>query len=122
MLNDGETLVTLVDIEDDEIDTETGDRKIAITKGKQLILNVNLVGIQTMQLGQAQGIEYSYSLKIERILYDEEKFCYFNGHLYEVKGMSKADKSNFMLLNVVKSTNKEVENAVLEWLEANNDL
>lgn len=107
--------VVIADIES-VVDKETGDRYKGVSNGKQLALNVELVGVQTAQLGQAQGVNLSYSVEIPRIQYNNEKYCYFDNQLYEVSSITKAKLPTNMLLNVAKLDDVDIENAIREWL------
>lgn len=113
--------VALVDIES-TTDPLNGDRIRSVKNGKFLALKIDLVGIQTMQLGQSQGTIFSYSLEIARNLYNDEKYCWFANHLFEIKGFGKAKLEANMLLNVSKVEDSDLVKAVKQWIEVNNDL
>lgn len=107
--------VALIDLESST--NLNGDRIRTVKSGKILALKVDIVGIQTMQLGQSQGIIYSYSVEISKKLYKNEKYCWFAGHLYEIKGFGKAKSEVNMLLNVSKVEDSDLVVAVEKWLE-----
>lgn len=111
----GKKLVVIADIES-ILDKETGDRYKGVTNGKKLALNVELVGVQTAQLGQAQGVNLSYSVEIQRIQYNNEKYCYFDEQLYEISSITKAKLPTNMLLNVEKLDDADIESAIKKWL------
>lgn len=111
----GKKLLVLANIETVQ-DVETGDRKKEVTGGKKLINTVELVGIQTAQLGQTQGFNLNYSVEVLRVHYNSEKYLYFDGDLYEIKTTSKAREKNKMLLNVQQSGDNEIKQAVERWL------
>lgn len=112
----GYKLVILADIES-VTDKESGDRYKQVTSARQLALNVELVGVQTQQLGQALGVTLSYSVEIPRIYYNNEKYCYFDNQLYEIKSLSKSKNNTYMNLNVAKLDDSTIENAIQDWLE-----
>lgn len=112
----GYQTVALVDV-DSSMDKETGDLVRFVKRGKLLTLNIDLVGLQTLQLGQSQGIVFSYSVEIPRFQYNQEKFCYFDNTLFEIKGFSKAKQSVNMLLNVAKNDDSDIVSCVESWLE-----
>ena len=113
----GEKAVYIFNMDEDSIDESNGDRVLKVSDCKGLVCFVDLVGIQTQQLGQSQGHKFSYSVEIPRLYYDSEKYCYFNNELYEVQGLGKAKSPSNMLLNVVKSNEQDVFDAIVKWVE-----
>lgn len=97
----------------------TGDRTKVVSRAKVLLKKVELVGVQTAQVGQIQGFNLTDSITVPRINYDGEKFVYFDGNLFEVKTMGKAKLPTEMLLNVQESSDIEAKKAVEEWINAN---
>jgi saccharopine dehydrogenase-like NADP-dependent oxidoreductase len=106
----GKKRIVLADITSNA--DSVGDRHKAISKTKKLVANVELVGINTAQLGQVQGFNLAFSVEIMRVQYDNEKYLYFDGKVYEVKSMSKAKDENNMLLNVEIVYDTEIKNAI----------
>ena len=100
-------------------DTETGDRTKVVTSARVLVDTVDLVGVNTAQLGQIQGFTLSYSVEISRALYKNEKFLYFDGALYEVKTLGKARIPTKMLLNVQALKDDETQTAIEVWINEN---
>lgn len=98
------------------LDAGTGDRTKKVTHGLKLVNNVELVGINTAQLGQQQGFNLTFSVKTYRVFYNGEKYLYFDGNLYEIKSLSKADTPAKMLLNVQKLDDGDIKKAVEDWL------
>jgi len=111
----GKKLYALVNI-GSEVDPLTGDRVKMVTSGKKLVDNVELVGVNTAQLGQAQGFNLSFSVEIFRAFYGHEKYLYFDGNVYEIKHLSKAKQPLKMLLNVQKIQDAEIKAAIERWL------
>ncbi len=93
-----------------------GDRKKSVVRAKVIAANVELVGIQTAQVGQVQGFNLAYSVTVKRVLYVREKFLYFDGALYEIKTMGKAKLPVDMLLNVQVSSDTAAKAAIEEWI------
>lgn len=114
----GKKAVAIVDI-DTVKDTETGDRKDTVTRGVYGTYTVELVGVNTAMLGQSQGFNLSYSVILPRINYDNEKYVYFDGNVYEVKTLSKAKKANEMTLNVQEITDVNKKAVIEEWITNN---
>lgn len=108
--------VAIVDVKS-VTNIENGDRTKEVTNGKILVLKVDLVGIQTLQLGQTQGFNLSYSIEIPRYLYNNEKYCFMDNQLYEVRSMSKAKSEANMLLNVSTLEDATVSAAILSWIK-----
>lgn len=111
----GKKLLVLANVESVQ-NSETGDRIKEVTKGKKLVNTVELVGVQTAQLGQAQGFNFNYSVEILRVQYSKEKYLYFDGDLYEIKSTGKAKEKTKMLLNVQQSGDAEIKQAIVRWL------
>lgn len=112
----GKKFVVIANVETVQ-DLETGDRVQAVTSGKKIAGKVELVGIQTAQLGQSQGFNLSYSIEVLRVHYNNEKYLYFDNNLYEIKSMSKAKEQNKMLLNVQKFDDTKTKLAIERWLK-----
>lgn len=93
-----------------------GDRVYTVSTVQKVICDINLVGIQTQQLGSTQGIAYTNSLEIDKMRFKKQKYAYYDNTLYEIKGRSKA-KDNFkMLLNVVEANDEKVKTAIESYL------
>lgn len=113
----GKQAVAIVDI-DTIKDVETGDRKDVVNKGIYGSYTVDLVGVNTQLLGQSQSFTLSYSIIIPRIIYDNEKYVFFNDILFEVKNLSKAKNETEMLLNVQEIVDVDKKNIVKEWVDS----
>lgn len=111
----GKKAVAIVDI-DTVKDPDTGDRKSVVSRGIYGTYTVELVGVNTAMLGQSQGFNLSYSVILPRINYNNEKYVYFDGELYEVKTLSKAANVNDMTLNVQKLTDADKAAIIKEWI------
>lgn len=101
-------------------DNSNGDRVKAVTSARKLASTVELVGIQTAQVGQSQGFNLAYSIEVSRAHYKKEKFLYFDKQLYEIKTTSKAKLKTKMLLNVEQSNDIEALTAIESYLSAEN--
>lgn len=110
--------VVLVDVKSIQ-KQQNGDRYFDVEKYKVLSLKVDIVGLQTMQLGQAVGQTFSFSIEIPRIQYDNERYCFFESKLYEIKTFSKAKKEQNMLLVVSKVEDEILLRTITKWLEEN---
>jgi len=111
----GKKMVVLADIKS-VLDPNTGDRVKAVEHAKKLVSTVELVGVQTAQLGQSQGFNLAYSVIVNRVHYSNEKYLYFDNTLYEIKSISKAKSPTEMLLNVQRLTDGEIKSAIEKWL------
>ena len=114
----GHKRVIITDIESRTANA-SGDRKKYVTSAKVLVCLVDLVGVNTSQIGQLQGFTLSYSVEVPRIQYENEKYLYFDGAVYEIKTLSKAKLPTNMLLNVQKIGDKETKIAIEEWIHEN---
>ena len=99
------------------LDPATGDRLKAVTGGKRLAAMVELVGVQTAQMGQAQGFNFAYSVQVYRVHYNNEKYLYFDGNLYEIKSIGKAKTEAQMLLHVQRLDDADIKAAIERWLD-----
>lgn len=113
----GEKLVYIFDIDEDSVNADNGDRTLKVANCQGIVGFVDLVGIQTQQLGQSQGHKFNFSVQVPRIYYEFEKYCYFEDQLYEVQGLGKAKTPTDLLLNVSKSNEHNVLEAIIKWLE-----
>ena len=68
----GKKFIVLANVETEQ-DEDNGDRTKTVTTGKMLAANVELVGIQTAQVGQAQGFNLTQSVEVLRMHYSSEK-------------------------------------------------
>ena len=118
MLLTGRKQVILADVESEQ-DAETGDRKKKATKARVLAAIVELVGVNTAQVGQVQGFRLTNSIEIDRMQYSGEKYVYCDGILCAVGTLSKARTAEKMLLNIAETNDAAVKNAIEEWMDAN---
>ena len=108
-------LIMLCDI-DTTIDEETGDRKKVIIHAHKIIGKINLVGVQTQQLGQLQNMTFSYAIEIDKMHYQSQKYLWFENSLFEVKTLTPAKLPKDCKLLVIKLEDADVENAIKEYL------
>lgn len=114
----GRKQVILADVESVQ-NALNGDRTKRVTRAKALAATVELVGVNTAQLGQVQGFRLTNSVEIDRVQYDGEKYLYFDGALYAVGTLGKARSPAKMLLNVAVHHDTAAARAVKEWIDAN---
>lgn len=108
-------LVMLCDI-DTSIDEETGDRKKVVVHAHKIMGRKNLAGVQTQQLGQLQNLNFLYSIEIDKMYYQNQKYLWLENGLYEVKTLTPAKLPKDCKLNIVKLEDADVENAIREYL------
>lgn len=108
-------LVMLCDI-DTSIDEETGDRKRVVVHAHKVIGRKNLAGVQTQQLGQLQNMAFQYTIEIDKMYYQGQKYLWLENGLYEVKTLTPAKLPKDCKLNIVKLEDADVENAIREYL------
>lgn len=99
------------------VDKETGDRKRVVANGRKVIGIKDLVGIQTQQLAQSQNMNFQYSIEIDRMFYNNQKYLYVDKILYEIKNVAKASKPQNCKLNVSALNDADIKNAVEEWID-----
>lgn len=115
----GHKQIVIADIGSDNQDITTGDRKKRVKRARVLAASVELVGVNTAQLGQVQGFKLKYSVTVGRVQYSGEKYLYFDGNLYAVATLSKAKSAAKMLLNVEEVNDGAAKSGIEEWINAN---
>ena len=108
-------IVMLCDI-DSTVDSETGDRKKTVVHAHKVIGKKNLAGVQTQQLGQLQNMTFQYTIEIDRMFYQGQKYLWLENGLYEVKTLTPAKEPKDCKLNIVALQDADVENAIREYL------
>lgn len=112
-------LVVLCDMESVQ-DPETGDRTRVVANGRKIIGSKELVGVQTQTLAQMQDMVFNYSIVVDRMFYNDQKYLYINNKLYKIQTVTPAKLPKDCKLNVVEFYDENIKNAIEEWL--NNDL
>ena len=108
-------LIMLCDI-DSRIDEATGDRQKVVVHARKVIGRKNLAGVQTQQLGQLQNMSFQYTIEIDKMYYQSQKYLWLENGLYEVKTLTPAKLPKDCKLNIVKLEDADVENAIREYL------
>lgn len=108
-------LVMLCDV-DTLQDEETGDRRKVVVHALKVIGKKSLAGVQTQQLGQLQNMTFQYTIEIDKMYYQGQKYLWLENGLYEVKTLTPAKLPKDCKLNIVKLDDKDVENAIREYL------
>ena len=114
----GRKQIVLADVESAQ-NAANGDRAKRVTRAKVLAATVELVGVNTAQLGQVQGFRLTNSVEVDRVQYGGEKYLYFDGMLYAVGTHGKAASPAKMLLNVAVHNDAAVKQAIEGWMNAN---
>ena len=114
----GRKQVVLADVESVQ-NALNGDRTKRVTRARALAATVELVGVNTAQLGQVQGFRLTNSVEIDRVQYGGEKYLYFDGALYAVGTLGKARAPAKLLLNVAVYNDPAAGRAGKEWIDAN---
>lgn len=100
-------------------DEETGDRTQVVANAKKIICSQELVGVQTQLLAQSQNMIYSWSIELDRMYYQSQKYLYIDEQVYEIKGITKSIKPHLCKLNVVANNDSQVKTVIEEWLNGN---
>lgn len=108
-------IVMLCDI-DSVVNEETGDRRKSVVNVYKIIGYKNLAGVQTQQLGQLQNMNFQYTIEIDRMYYQGQKYLWMENSLYEIKTLTPAMLDKDCKLNVVALFDKDVEKAIREYL------
>lgn len=108
-------LVVLCDMESVQ-DPETGDRTRVVVNGRKIIGSKELVGVQTQTLAQMQNMVFNYSIVVDRMFYNDQKYLYINNKLYKIQTVTPAKLPKDCKLNVVEFYDENIKNAIEEWL------
>lgn len=108
--------IVICDLESTQ-DDETGDRVISIQNGRKIIAQKDFVGVTTQTLAQMQNMVFDYSITVDRMFYNEQKYLYMDSKLYKIQTVAPAKLNKDCKLNVVKFHDVDIENAIEEWLE-----
>lgn len=108
-------LIVLCDI-DSVQDDETGDRTRILKNAKKIIGDKQLVGINTQTLAQLQNINFNYSIEIDRMFYQDQKYLYVNNKLYKIQSVSPAKLQHNCKLNVSEFEDEDIKSAIERWL------
>lgn len=100
-------------------DAETGDRTRIVVNGKKIIGDKQLVGINTQTLAQLQNMTFNYTIEIDRMFYQDQKYLYVNKKLYKIQNVSPAKQPHNCKLNVSEFNDENIQQAIERWL---NDL
>lgn len=108
-------LIVLCDMQSVQDDTN-GDRTITVANARKIIGDKDLVGIQTQTLAQMQDMVFNYSITIDRMFYNEQKYLYTNGKLYKIQSASPAKHPKDCKLNVIEFADADIKTAIERWL------
>lgn len=109
-------LILLCDFEN-QVDVETGDRKKVVVNARKVIGSKELVGVQTQILSQLQNMNFQYSIVIDRMFYNDQKYLYIDNKVYVVSAITNATLDKDCKLNVSILDDKDILNAIKEYLD-----
>ena len=109
-------LILLCDFES-KVDYETGNRVKKVVNARKVIGSKELVGVNTQILSQLQNMTFNYSIVIDRMFYNDQKYLYIDGKVYVISSIAPASKDKDCKLNVSVLDDKDIENAIKEYLE-----
>ncbi len=112
----GKKFIVICDV-DQEQDPETLDPIYIVSSATKCMGTVELVGIQTQQLAQIQNMTFNYSIVVDRMFYNEQKYLWLENRLYEIKNVSPAKLPKDCKLQVVALHDTDIENAIREYLK-----
>ena len=109
-------LILLCDFES-TVDYETGNRVKKVVNARKVIGSKELVGVNTQILSQLQNMTFSYSIVIDRMFYNDQKYIYIDDKVYTINSIAPATLNKDCKLNVSILDDKDIENAIKEYLE-----
>ena len=108
--------VVICDVNQEQ-DPDTLDPIYEVVSATQCMTSEELVGIQTQQLAQIQNMNFNYSIVVDRMFYNEQKYLWMGNRLYEIKNASPAKLPKDCKLQVVALQDGDIEQAIREYLE-----
>lgn len=109
-------LIVICDINTTQ-DKETGNRKKVVDNACKVVCNKDLVGIQTQQLAQSQNMVFQYTLELDRMFYNNQKYLYLEKGVYEIKNIAKGSKPHLCKLSVTALHDEDIKRAIEEYLQ-----
>ena len=109
-------LIVLCDM-DSVQNPDTGDRTRVVINGRKIIGSKELVGVQTQTLAQMQNMTFNYSIVVDKMYYNDQKYLYTNGKLYKIKTVTPAKLIKDCKLNVEEFYDENIKDAIEEWLQ-----
>ena len=102
-----------------ETDIDTGDLTYTVANVTKCMVDEDLVGVQTQQLAQIQNMTFNYSIVVDRMFYNNQKYLWLENQLYEIKGLGLAKLPKDCKLNVTILHDENIENAIRGYLNGN---
>lgn len=109
-------LIVICDLQSVQ-DDNTGDRTISVLNATKVIGQKDLAGVQTQTLAQMQNMIVSYSVIIDRMFYNNQKYLYVDNNLYKIQNVTPAKLAKDCKLNIVEFYDSNIINAIEEWLQ-----
>ena len=97
----------------------TLDRTWTVFNARAVICDKNLVGIQSQQLASLQNLTFNYSIEIDRMFYNEQKYLYVDNSLFTIQSVSPAKQPKDCKLNVMALDDLEIKTAIEGWINGN---
>lgn len=98
-------------------DKETGNRKKVVANAKKIVCDKDFVGIVTQQLAQSQNMVFQYTLELDRMFYNNQKYIYLEKNVYEIKNLAKGSKPHLCKLSVTALHDEDIKRAIEEYLQ-----
>lgn len=97
----------------------TLNRTWEITNARAVICDKNLVGIQSQQLASLQNMVFNYSIEIDRMFYNEQKYLFVDDKLFTIQSVAPAKHPKDCKLNVTELNDEEIKTAIKGWINGN---
>ena len=107
--------VVICDVNQEQ-DPDTLDPIYTVASATKCMGSVELVGVQTQQLAQIQNMNFNYSIVVDRMFYNEQKYLWLENHLYVIKNVSPAKLPKDCKLQVVALHDAGIEEAIRGYL------
>ena len=108
-------LIILCDLDSIQ-DEDTGDRKRVVKNVRKIAGDKDFAGIQSQTLAQMQGMTINYSITIDRMFYNEQKYLYMNKKLYKIQTAAPSKQTKDCKLNVIEFEDANIKSAIEEYL------
>lgn len=116
-INDKQKEIDFIVWFESTVDYETGNRVKKVINARKIIGSKELVGVNTQILSQLQNMTFQYSIVIDRMFYNDQKYLYIDGKVYVISSIAPASKDKDCKLNVSVLDDKDIEKAIKEYLK-----
>ena len=108
-------MVAICDIKT-ETDPTTLDKTKTVDNARKVVCEKELVGVQTQQLAQSQNMNFRYSIVVDRMFYNNQKYLYLENELYKIETVTPGKLPKDCKLIVSVFEDEDIKYAIEAWL------